>query len=154
MTVDYTKSLVALIDQDSDLRSLTLQVLGIREIQVLAFDSAQEFLKVSLHELTGPRCVVIDLGLKGMSALTIEEELRRRGSRMPIIAASGVNDIPIAIQALREGSERCFRSPSPHPNSPTVSPVPWQKTHSGSGNGRTTRPSQPGSRNCPAGNLK
>ena len=104
MTVDYTKPVVSLIDQDSDFRALTLKVLGLREIQVIAFDSAQEFLKVSLQELTGPRCVVIDLGLEGMSALTIEEELRRRGSRVPIIAATGVNDIPLAIQALREGA--------------------------------------------------
>ena len=111
MTVDYTQPIVSLVDQDRDFRSLAMQVLGDRQIQVQVYDSAHQFLEAPMEELTGPRCVLLDLGLEGMSALTIEEELRRRGSRVPIIAASGQDDIPVAIRAIQEGALALLQKP-------------------------------------------
>lgn len=111
MNVDDTKSLVALIDQDSDFRSLTVEVMASR-VQVLPFDSAKDFLNAPILESTGPRCIVLTLGNEEGETAGVEEEFLRWGRRIPIIAVSDVGDhLPTAIRASRMGARTLLRKP-------------------------------------------
>ena len=101
MTTD--KDLVHIIDDDDAVRdslALLLTSVGLPSQQ---YASAAEFLE-STPDDHSPGCLILDVRMPGMSGLQLFKELHRRGLSWPVIFMTGHGDVPMAVQAMREGA--------------------------------------------------
>jgi FixJ family two-component response regulator len=51
-----------------------------------------------------PACIVLDVRLRGMGGLDVQEELVRRGLSVPVIMITGHGDVPMAVRAMKLGA--------------------------------------------------
>ena len=70
---------------------------------VRAFESAEEFLKQLVPEMSG--CIVADLQMPGMDGLKLQQALTKTANPLPIIFLTGRGDIPSSVSAMRSGAE-------------------------------------------------
>lgn len=49
-------------------------------------------------------CVVLDIRMPQMSGLEIQQQLNRSGALLPVIFITGHGDIPMAVQAMKDGA--------------------------------------------------
>jgi len=73
------------------------------------FGSAREFLDASLSD--APGCIVLDIGLPGLSGLDLQQELTDRGFQIPIIFITGHADVPMTVQAMKAGAIEFLTKP-------------------------------------------
>lgn len=94
---------IYLIDDDASVRDALALLLEQDDFSVEAFASATDFLsKCETAALHG--CAIVDLRLPGMDGLQLQEELARRGIRLPIVFLSGHGDIPTSVRAIKAGA--------------------------------------------------
>ena len=98
MTADGT---VHVVDDDEAMRDSLAVLLAAAGFTVAAYPSAEAFLTGSTQ---GPGCVLIDVRMPGMGGLELQEELARRGRRIPVILMTGHADVPIAVKAMKAGA--------------------------------------------------
>ncbi|MGR9106581.1 MAG: response regulator transcription factor [Gammaproteobacteria bacterium] len=58
-----------------------------------------------------PGCLLLDIRMPGMSGLELQKELARRHSILPIIFITGHGDVPMAVEAMREGAFDFIQKP-------------------------------------------
>ena len=68
-----------------------------------------EFLAVPAG--TAPGCVLVDLHMPGPSGLDLQQALTKAEHPLPVIFLTGHGDIPISVQAMREGAEDFLTKP-------------------------------------------
>ena len=73
------------------------------------FGSAREFLDASLSD--APGCIVLDIGLPGLSGLDLQQVLTDRGFQIPIIFITGHADVPMTVQAMKAGAIEFLTKP-------------------------------------------
>jgi two-component system response regulator FixJ len=73
-----------------------------RSIAVQCFTSAEAFME-SLDELR-PRCVVSDVRMPGWSGIELQQALKARDATLPLILITGHGDVPMAVNAIKEGA--------------------------------------------------
>jgi RNA polymerase sigma factor (sigma-70 family) len=101
---------VYVVDDDNLVRSLVEELASSRSLPCSSFASAEEFLQCS-DSKSAMGCLVLDVGMPGMSGLDLQEELNRRGSTLPIIFMTGQGDVPIAVQAMKRGAFEFLQKP-------------------------------------------
>ena len=94
--------MVALIDDDEAVLDSLQMALESRNIHVRCFVSAEAFL-ASLDEKR-PRCVVSDVRMPGWSGIDLQHALKARDAALPLILITGHGDIPMAVNAIKEGA--------------------------------------------------
>jgi len=93
---------VFVVDDDDAARN------GLRELMesvcvcVETFTSARDFL--ASYDPNRRGCLLLDVRMPGMSGLKLQEEMNQRGASLPIIFITGHGDIPMAVDALRNGA--------------------------------------------------
>lgn len=103
------KPLVRIVDDDDALRTsfeLLLQTMG---WAVTGYSNGRHFLEKD--SLEGPGCVVLDVRMPGMTGLEVQEEMARRGSRLPILFLSAHGSIPMAVHTLQLGAVDFLEKP-------------------------------------------
>lgn len=67
--------------------------------------------KEALKKLIGTKCdaVVTDLKMPEMDGVQLIREIRRRDHYLPIVVLSGIGNIDIAVEAMREGADDFVR---------------------------------------------
>ena len=93
---------VALVDDDEAVLDSLRMALESRSIAVRCFTSAEAFME-SLDELR-PRCVVSDVRMPGWSGIELQQALKARDATLPLILITGHGDIPMAVNAIKEGA--------------------------------------------------
>ena len=58
-----------------------------------------------------PGCLVLDIRMPGMSGLELQQRLNRTGSMLPVIFITGHGDVPMAVQAMKEGAFEFIQKP-------------------------------------------
>ena len=93
--------LVYVIDDDEAVRESLSFLLETADYKVRAFDSAQAF----LDQLEGAEfgCVVTDVRMPGMTGLDLVRALNAKDAGLPVIVITGHGDVPLAVEAMREG---------------------------------------------------
>ena len=76
---------------------------------VEAFSSAEAFLQAHQPGRTG--CLVLDVQMPGMSGIELQKEMKARGIALPIIFITGHGDVPMAVQALKNGAHDFIEKP-------------------------------------------
>jgi len=95
-------ALVYIVDDDGAVRdslSLLLKSVG---IQNEAYDSASAFLEG--YRADHVSCLVADIRMPGMSGLELQRELNAQKVAIPIIFITGHGDVPMAVNAMKDGA--------------------------------------------------
>lgn len=94
-------SKVYVVDDDAPLREALIFLLGSRGVAAAGYASAEAFLAAYSADMRG--CVLTDVRMDGLSGLELFERLRAAGSELPCIVLTGHGDVPMAVEALKNG---------------------------------------------------
>ena len=93
---------IYVIDDDVSVRKSLSLLLRSAGYGVETFVSAEEFLSKAALDSIG--CIILDVKMRGMSGLDMQEQLGRNDQYMPIIFITGHGDIPMSVQAVKKGA--------------------------------------------------
>ena len=96
------KPLIHVVDDDDSLRSALLLLLSAGGFEARGYGSAGDFLLNPLPDRPG--CVLLDLRMPGPSGLDLQEALRDKGIRLPVIFLTGHADVPTSVRAMKTGA--------------------------------------------------
>lgn len=94
---------VFLVDDDPSVRKAMARLIKSAGHTVQTFGSAREFLD-SGWENHSPACLVLDVQLPGLSGLDLQRVLQTGRTAVPVIFITGHGNIPMGIQAMKEGA--------------------------------------------------
>lgn len=100
---------VFLVDDDSSIRQAMGMLLESVGLDNEIFKSADDFLQKVSDDRSG--CLVLDIRMPGKSGLELQEILAARGNSMPVIFVTGHGDIPMAVEAMRNGAVDFIQKP-------------------------------------------
>jgi len=101
--------MIHIVDDDkaiSDSLSLLMKSEG---IQTVTYESAEDFL--SGYKPAKTECLLLDIGMPGMSGLELINELKKRNTSLRVIFITGHGDISMAVQAMRAGATDFIEKP-------------------------------------------
>jgi FixJ family two-component response regulator len=101
--------LIAIVDDDSSLRTALSRWLRAVGWQAVAFASAEAFMQADSHRAVG--CLMLDLELPGMSGLALLEHLEALGSTLPVIVITGREDVLMRLRATQMAVVAYLRKP-------------------------------------------
>ena len=100
---------VYIVDDDDGMRRALALLLSTVGYETLTFANPAEFLAAFNGEAHG--CLVLDIRMPGMSGLELQQHLNRKGSMLPLIFITGHGDVPMAVQAMKEGAFEFIQKP-------------------------------------------
>ncbi|MFA5899255.1 MAG: response regulator [Hyphomicrobium sp.] len=100
---------VYVVDDDAALRHALTFLLSSRNVKTSTFPSGEAFLEIFSPELRG--CVLTDIRMDGISGLELFSRLTDAGSRLPCIVLTGHGDVPMAVEALKNGVRDFIEKP-------------------------------------------
>ena len=103
------KPVVYIVDDDDGMRRALSVLMTTVGYQPAAFAGPREFL--AKHDPSQPSCLVLDVRMPEMSGLELQQHLNRSGSMLPVILISGHGDIPMAVQAMKDGAFDFLQKP-------------------------------------------
>ena len=103
------RSLVSVVDDSESVRESLPDLLRSSGFNVQAFASAEAFLE---SEAVGEtRCLILDVGLPGMSGPDLHQELMRRGRDIPTIFITAQGDRSLRPRLVARGAAACLFKP-------------------------------------------
>lgn len=103
---------IFLVDDNDGFRESTAWLLETGGYQVESFASAEQFLLGYAQPSGGiEQCLVSDIRMPGMSGLQLQEELGKRGIRLPVVFVTAHGDVPLAVEAMRKGASNFLEKP-------------------------------------------
>ncbi len=108
-TMTKTPSLVSVVDDDESVRESLPDLLREFGFAVRAFSSAEEFLASDCVDQT--KCLILDVGMPGMTGPELQQELKQRSEKIPIIFITAQRDETIRSQVLGQGAIDCLFKP-------------------------------------------
>ncbi|MCM2307718.1 MAG: response regulator [Sulfuritalea sp.] len=93
---------VQIVDDDSAVRDALQWLLQSRRVASRTWESAEAFLDFVSPKLCG--CLLLDVRMPGMSGIELFDRLRALKCRLPVIFLTGHGDVPMAVQALKDGA--------------------------------------------------
>jgi len=103
------KPVVYIVDDDDGMRRALSVLMTTVGYQPAAFAGPREF--IAKHDPSQPSCLVLDVRMPEMSGLELQQHLNRSGSMLPVILISGHGDIPMAVQAMKDGAFDFLQKP-------------------------------------------
>lgn len=94
------KTTIFVVDDDEAVRDSLQALLQARGFEVRAFESAPKLL--AAIDKTTRGCVLTDVRMPEMDGLELQRRLA--GHMLPVVVMSGHGDIPMAVQAMRDGA--------------------------------------------------
>jgi FixJ family two-component response regulator len=76
---------------------------------VKTYDNANAFLKDYAESMSG--CIVLDIRMPGMDGMELQKKLNEKHSILPIIFVTGHGDVPMAVDAMKEGAVDFIQKP-------------------------------------------
>jgi FixJ family two-component response regulator len=103
------RSLVSVVDDNESVREALPDLLRYSGFDVHAFASAEAFLESETVGKTS--CLVLDVGLPGMSGPDLQQELIRRGLGIPIVFITAQGDTSLRPRLIGRGAAACLFKP-------------------------------------------
>lgn len=91
-----------IVDDDPAVRDALQWLLRSRAVPSQTWESAERFLAVAARDLSG--CLLLDVRMPGMNGIELFDRLRALHCRLPVIFLTGHGDVPMAVQALKDGA--------------------------------------------------
>ena len=102
-------ALVSVVDDSESVRESLPDLLRHVGFAVQAFGSAEEFLASDVVDQA--HCLVLDVGLPGMSGPELQQELRRQGRALPIVFITAQGDASLRPRLLASGAAAVLFKP-------------------------------------------
>ena len=93
---------IYVVDDDDSMRQAVALLLRTVGYTPVVYARPAEFLAKYDPEQHG--CLVLDIRMPEMSGLEVQQQLNRAGSLLPVIFITGHGDIPMAVQAMKDGA--------------------------------------------------
>jgi len=94
---------VFIVDDDLSVQRALKRLLRSYGLGARIFSSAREFLSEDISpEVSG--CLLLDVDMPEMSGIALQAELRRRGVNLAIVFITGHGNIPMSVQAVKDGA--------------------------------------------------
>ena len=103
------RTVVYVVDDDSATRSALSSLLRSVDLNVITFESANDFLGAYIPDV--PACLVLDVRLPGLSGLDLQTRLTEIKVDLPIIFVTGQGDVPMAVRAMKAGAVEVLTKP-------------------------------------------
>lgn len=100
---------IAVVDDDESVRESLPDLLRELGYEASAFASAEEFLAAGGVE--GVDCLILDIGLPGLSGPDLQRELARRGHILPTVFITGRPDMNLPHGVRQQGTSPCLLKP-------------------------------------------
>ena len=94
--------IVYVIDDDQDICNSLTWLLDSVQLETKTFNSATEFL--NYQRSNTPACLILDIRMRGMSGLQLQQQLNQQKAYIPIIFMTGHGDIPMSVNAMKAGA--------------------------------------------------
>ena len=101
--------LISVVDDDESVRESLPDLIREFGYDVRAFSSAQEFLDSGYIDETG--CLILDIAMPGMTGPELQEELKLRGQKLPIIFITAHSDDLTRPRLMNNGAVECLSKP-------------------------------------------
>ena len=102
-------SLVAVVDDDESVRESLPDLLREFGFTARSFSSAEEFLASEYVGQTN--CLILDVGMPGMSGPELQRELKLRGQHIPVVFITANRDEAMRPRVLAQGAVACLFKP-------------------------------------------
>jgi two-component system, LuxR family, response regulator FixJ len=103
---------IFVVDDDDGMRRALGMLLGTVGFRTELFALPGEFL--ARFNPDEPGCLILDIRMPGMSGLEVQQQLNRAGAMLPVIFITGHGDVPMAVQAMKEGAFQFIQKPFRH----------------------------------------
>jgi len=103
------KPIVYIVDDDDGMRRALTILMTTVGYQPVAFSRPGEFL--AKYDPNQSSCLVLDVRMPEMSGLEVQQQLNRNGAMLPVILITGHGDIPMAVQAMKDGAFDFLQKP-------------------------------------------
>ena len=100
---------VFIVDDDAAVRDSLTMLLDAAGYTVATFSGAEDFLDACRPDTLG--CIILDMDMPGMDGPALQQELIRRGSRLPVIFLSGKGTIPMTVRTIKAGAKDFLTKP-------------------------------------------
>ena len=100
---------VFIVDDDQEVREAIKLLMRSIGLTALGFDSAQAYL--DQFDPARPGCLILDVRMKGMSGLDLQDRLAQRPLYPPVIIITGHGDVPMAVRAVKAGAVDFIEKP-------------------------------------------
>ncbi|UHD46479.1 response regulator [Aureimonas altamirensis] len=104
-----TEPKVHVIDDDAAVRNSLAFLIDTAGLSVVTYPSAPAFLAALADPLRG--CVVTDVRMPEMSGIDLLKRLKAQDALLPVIVMTGHGDVPLAVEAMREGAVDFIEKP-------------------------------------------
>ncbi len=101
--------MVFVVEDDSSVREALAGLIRSAGWNVEVFVSADEFLGRPRPD--APSCLVLDVGLPGLSGLDLQARMAELHSDIPIVFITGHGDIPMSVRAMKAGAVEFLTKP-------------------------------------------
>ena len=102
-------ALIRVVDDDRAVSKAIQFLLENEDWTVQVFSSGEEFLVNEAPSVPG--CIILDVQMGGISGIEVHRELIARESKVPIIFLTAHGDIPMAMEAMKEGAAEFLVKP-------------------------------------------
>lgn len=102
-------ALIRVVDDDRAVSKAIQFLLGNEDWTVQVFSSGEEFLVNEAPSVPG--CIILDIQMGGISGIEVHKELIARESEVPLIFLTAHGDIPMAVEAMKEGAAEFLVKP-------------------------------------------
>lgn len=103
---------VHILDDDDEVRDVLTAVVQAAGHVAVSYGRPSQFLEKLDHTLPGT--LILDVRLPEMSGLELQRHLIRVGSILPVILITNHADIPMVVEAMREGAFDFLEKPVRH----------------------------------------
>lgn len=100
---------VFIVDDDREVRDAIKLLMDSVGLAAETFESAQDFLDRFDPQRCG--CLLLDIRMKGMSGLDLQDRLAGEPIHPPIIVITGHGDVPMAVRAVKAGAVDFIEKP-------------------------------------------
>ena len=100
---------VFVVDDDASMREAVAGLVRSVGLKALTFASAQAFLARPPPDVPG--CLVLDVGLPGLSGLDLQSLMAEHHVEIPIVFITGRGDVPTSVKAMKGGALEFLTKP-------------------------------------------
>src|SRR6202047_3166689 len=100
---------IFVVDDDDGMRRALGTLLSTVGYKTALFALPSEFL--ARFKGDDPGCLILDIRMPEMSGLEVQQQLNRAGAMLPVIFITGHGDVPMAVQAMKEGAFQFIQKP-------------------------------------------
>ncbi len=101
--------LIAIVDDDRLIRRSLERLLKSAGLRAKSFESAEDYLDEGYHH--GICCIILDIGLPGMSGFELHRRLAAEANRLPVVFISARDEPEVESEVAQAGAIAFLRKP-------------------------------------------